>query len=201
MPLYSGKKDHELWAAFLKGDQQVLSLIYLLHVNALFDYGCRISSDHNLVRDCIQDTFLTIMKNRKNLSPTDNVRLYLFKAFKRKLIREIQKKPRYIPIDRENGGLFEIAFLKNFDYAEFDVSPEQKKKLTEAVNGLTARQREAVYLRFVRGMNYRDISVVMDLNYQSSRALIHRAIGKLRDALHGQSETFSQALLVIFSRF
>jgi RNA polymerase sigma factor (sigma-70 family) len=198
MPAHTGKNDNELWEEFLKGDQQVLSLIYLLHVNALFDYGCRISSDHDLIKDCIQDTFFTIIKNRKTLSPTNNVRLYLFKAFKRKLIRELQKKSRYLPIDSENGGHFEIAFLKSFDHAEVEVTEEQKKKLTEAVNSLTTRQREAVYLRFIRGMGYRDISVILDLNYQSARALIHRAIGRLRETLHGGSESFSQILLFIF---
>ncbi|MEL7586870.1 MAG: RNA polymerase sigma factor [Prolixibacteraceae bacterium] len=195
--MHSGKNDNELWAAFLKGDQQVLSLIYLLHVNALFDYGCRISSDHDLIKDCIQDTFFTILKNRRTLSPTNNVRLYLFKAFKRKLIRELQKKTRYLQINAENGDRFEINFLKSFDHAELEVTEEQKQKLLEAVNILSARQREAIYLRFIRGMDYRDISVIMDLNYQSSRALIHRAIGKLREALHGESETFSRALLFI----
>lgn len=195
--MHSGKNDNELWAAFLQGDQQVLSLIYLFHVNALFDYGCRISSDYDLIKDCIQDTFFTIMKNRRTLSPTNNVRLYLFKAFKRKLIRELQKKTKYLQINPENGDHFEIRFLKSFDHAELEVTEEQKQRLSEAVNALSPRQREAVYLRFIRGMDYRDISVIMDLNYQSSRALIHRAIGKLREALHGESETFSRALLVI----
>jgi len=198
MPRRPEKNDHELWVAFLKGDQQVLSLIYLRHVNALFDYGSKISADHDLVRDCIQDTFVTIIKNRKTLSPTDNVRLYLFKAFKRKLIRELQKKTRFLPFDPEKGERFEISFLRNFDHAEFEVTQEQKERLTEAVDTLTIRQREAIYLRFIRGMNYHDISVIMDLNYQSARALIHRAIGRLRETLHGESETFSRALLFIF---
>jgi RNA polymerase sigma factor (sigma-70 family) len=192
------KNDSELWAAFLKGDQQVLSLIYLLHVNALFDYGCRISGDHDLIKDCIQDTFFTIIKNRKTLSPTNNVRLYLIKAFKRKLIRELQKKPRFLQMDAENAGRFEINFLKSFDHAEFEVTEEQKEKLSGAVNTLTLRQKEAIYLRFIRGMNYHDISVIMDLNYQSARALIHRAIDKLRNTLHGESEFFSRVLLFIF---
>lgn len=197
----SGKKDNELWAAFLKGDQQVLSLIYMLHVNALFDYGCRLSSDHDLIKDCIQDIFVTIIRNRTSLSPTDNVRLYLFKAFKRKLIRELQKKNRYRQIDPDQETYFGITFLKSFDHAEAEITDQQKEKLSEAVKTLTSRQREAIYLRFIRGMNYHDISVVMDLNYQSSRALIHRAIGKLREALHGQSEIFSRALLLIFRRY
>lgn len=196
--MHSGKNDNELWTAFLNGDQQVLSLIYLLHVNALFDYGCRISADHDLIRDCIQDVFFTIIKNRKTLSSTDNVRLYLFKAFKRKLIRELQKKPRFVQMDTENAGRFEINFLKSFDHAEFEVTVQQKERLTEAINTLTLRQKEAIYLRFIRGMNYHDISVIMDLNYQSSRALIHRAIGSLREALRGDTEFFSRALLFIF---
>jgi len=198
MPVHSQKNDKELWSEFLRGNQQVLSLIYLLHVNALFDYGCRISSDHDLVKDCIQDTFCTIIRNRKTLSPTDNVRLYLFKALKRKLIRELHKKSRYQQLDSEVGSTFEVTFLKSFDHAEYEVTDEQKKQLIRAVNSLTNRQREAIYLRFIRGMDYREISVILDLNYQSARALIHRAIGKLREILAVKSGHLSNILLCVF---
>ncbi len=197
MPLLAKEKDHELWARFLNGDERVLSLIYLRHVNALFDYGCKISSDQELVKDAIQDIFCTIIRNRDSLSYTDNIRLYLFKALKRKVIRELQKKSNYqLADDRQIN--FEIEFMHGFDHVDTELSDQQKNELINAIESLTSRQKEAIYLRFTRGMDYEEISMILNLNYQSARALIHRAISKLRTILKEKANHFNQILLSIF---
>lgn len=198
MPLLAKEKDHDLWARFLNGDEQVLSLIYLRHVNALFDYGCKISADQGLVKDCIQDIFCTIIRNRDSLSYTDNIRLYLFKALKRKVIRELQKKNNFQLTDDERQLNFEIAFMHGFDHVDTELSDKQKKELIDAIESLTSRQKEAIYLRFTRGMDYEEISMILNLNYQSARALIHRAISKLRIILKEKATHFNQILLHIF---
>ncbi|WP_423126379.1 RNA polymerase sigma factor [Gaoshiqia sp. Z1-71] len=199
MPQHFEGNDHELWTKFLAGNNQVLSLIYLRYVNALYDYGCKISSDRDLVKDCIQDIFCTIIRNRKSLSPTDNIQLYLFKALKRKLIRELQRNQKYKQLDQE-GNRFEIAFFQSFDHVEYELTDSQKQKLIAAVDSLSARQKEAIYLRFTRGMDYREIAVILNLNYQSARALIHRGISKLRKILAEKSNYFNQFMLCIFGQ-
>lgn len=198
MPSLAKEKDHDLWARFLNGDEQVLSLIYLRHVNALFDYGCKISADQDMVKDCIQDIFCTIIRNRDSLSYTDNIRLYLFKALKRKVIRELQKKNNYKLTDDERQLNFEIEFMHGFDHVDTELSEKQRKELIDAIESLTSRQKEAIYLRFTRGMDYEEISMILNLNYQSARALIHRAISKLRIILKEKATHFNQILLHIF---
>ncbi len=200
MPVYSKENDQTLWSKFLHGNEQVLSLIYLRHANALFDYGCKMTSDRDLVKDAIQDIFCTLIRNRENLSGTDNIRLYLFKAMKRKLVREIQKSHRLQSVDAESFIVFDLAFLHSFDHTEFELTEQQKTELVAAIDSLTERQKEAIYLRFTRGLDYKEISMIMNLNYQSSRALIHRAIAKLRDILSVKSDIFNQTLLILFFR-
>jgi len=200
MPAHLKENDQTLWSKFLHGNEQVLSLIYLRHANALFDYGCKMTSDRDLVKDAIQDIFCTLIRNRENLSGTDNIRLYLFKAMKRKLVREIQKAHRLQHVDAESTVRFDLAFLHSFDHTEFELTERQKKELVEAIDSLTDRQKEAIYLRFTRGLDYKDISMIMNLNYQSSRALIHRAIAKLREILSVKSDIFNQSFLVLFLR-
>lgn len=200
MPVYSKENDQTLWSKFLHGNEQVLSLIYLRHANALFDYGCKMTSDRDLVKDAIQDIFCTLIRNRENLSGTDNIRLYLFKAMKRKLVREIQKAHRLQSVDSESSIGFDLAFLHSFDHTEFELTEQHKTELVAAIDALTERQKEAIYLRFTRGLDYKEISMIMNLNYQSSRALIHRAIAKLRDILSVKSDIFNQTLLILFLR-
>ena len=53
-------------------------------------------------------------------------------------------------------------------------------KLALALNKLSDRQREIIYMKYYQHMEYEDIGRVMDLNYQSARNLLTRALTALR---------------------
>jgi RNA polymerase sigma factor (sigma-70 family) len=198
MALFDDKSDERiLWSRFLKGDNQVLSLIYLHHANALFDYGCRFTVDKDLVKDCIQEVFCTLIRTRKNLSETDNVRLYLLKSLKRRIIRDLKNtanKPRSLD---DQDYSFDLRFSDNIDDQLNELDEEKRHLIADAMQLLTDRQKEAIYLRFNRGLEYEEISFLLNLNYQSSRALIHRSIEKLREIIHVQGKKINQVLFSI----
>jgi RNA polymerase sigma factor (sigma-70 family) len=185
MSLTENKSDERLlWSKFLKGDDQVLSLIYLQYSGSLFDYGCRFTGDKDLVKDCIQEVFCTLIRTRKNLSETDNVRLYLLKSLKRRILREIKKSGNQSLQLADQDYSFEIFISENIDDQLSELDEEKRKLLAEAMQSLTDRQKEAIYF-------------LLNLSYQSARALIHRAIEKLRDIIHVQEKKVTQILFAI----
>lgn len=192
-------KDDErlLWRRFLKGDNQVLSLIYLQHSNALFDYGCRFTVDKDMVKDCIQEVFCTLMNSHKHLGETDNVRLYLLKSLKRRIIRELKKNSQQPGLLNDEDFKFDLRWSESLDDQMNDLKEDQRQQVLEAMKSLTDRQKEAIYLRFNRGLAYEEISFLLNLNYQSSRALIHRAIEKLREIIHVPAKKINHLLLSI----
>jgi RNA polymerase sigma factor (sigma-70 family) len=199
-PMYTVEnKDDErlLWGRFLKGDNQVLSLIYLQHSNALFDYGCRFTIDKDMVKDCIQEVFCTLIKNHKHLGETDNVRLYLLKSLKRRIIRELKKSSKQAGLLNDEDFQFDLRMAENLEDQKNELKEDQRQLVMEAMELLTERQKEAIYLRFNRGLEYEEISFLLNLNYQSSRALIHRAIEKLREVVHFPSQKINHFLLSI----
>ncbi len=179
-------KDDErfLWSRFLKGDSHVLSLIYLQHSNALFDYGCRFTVDRDMVKDCIQEVFCTLIKNHKHLGETDNIRLYLLKSLKRRIIRELKKNSNQPGLLSDEDFQFDLRMAENLEDQKSELKEDQRQLIIDAMEHLTERQKEAIYLRFNRGLEYEEISFLLNLNYQSSRALIHRAVEKLREIVH-----------------
>lgn len=200
MPNLDNKSDERLlWLKFLNGDDQVLSLIYLQYSNSLFDYGCRFTKDSDLVKDCIQEVFCNLLRTRKNLSETDNVKFYLLKSLKRKILREIQKSGKKLVSINDQDYSFELLLRNTIDDQLNELNEEKQKALTEALESLTDRQKEAIYLRFNRGLEYDEISVLLNLNYQSARALIHRAIERLREVIHIQEKKMTQVLFTIFA--
>lgn len=192
------KEDERLiWSRFLKGDNQVLSLIYLQHSNALFDYGCRFTVDKDMVKDCIQEVFCSLIRTRSNLGETDNIRLYLLKSLKRKIIRELKNVNSQSSLITDQDYVFDLRVAESIDDQLYELDEEKKQLLSEAMQSLTDRQKEAIYLRFNRGLEYEEISFLLNLNYQSSRALIHRAIEKLREIIQVPNKKISQVLFCI----
>ena len=165
--------DSYLWDEVRKGNVTALNEIFKNHIQILINYGIKFTYDKQLVEDCIQDIFMGIFRNHKNLSPTDNIKLYLLKSLRRKIVKELQKN---------NNKLFneeqDISFEPIYEYQ----SSEDSDVIINTLNKLTSRQKELILLKFYEDLEYDDICQIMNMNYQSVRNLMCRTIQKLRSA-------------------
>lgn len=173
--------DVEIWRRLKLGDRGALDFIFNQHVEILYLYGSKFSSDVQLVEDCIQEVFLTLWNRRLVLSDTDTIRPYLFTALRRRIIKVVSGNK--IVINRD----FEIEnynFILEFSAEEKLMSKQDElakiKSLTTVLNRLSQKQREVLYLKYYSDLNYFEIASVMSINYQSVRNLMHKAIKALR---------------------
>ncbi len=189
-----------LWADFLKGNQTALSKIYLDNVNTLYDFGCKFSVDKDFVRDCIQDVFITLIQTRAKLSDTQHVKGYLLKSLKRKIIRGSVKKHKFEEILESEDYRFEINFESLNDYeSEDDKYLRKALAVHKAVESLSSRQREALYLRFNLELSHNEIADILHLSPQSSRALLSRAIQKIREFTHPGKKSMQNIFSFFFT--
>ena len=189
---YQVNSDTNLWNDFIKGDEDAFRLIYNNYVQLLFNFGCNFTHDKDLVKDCIHDVFIDLSKYRSKLGPTDNIKLYLFKSLKHGIVRSLNKGKLLSTIDNENIP-FNYPDLTDNKQIE-DESEERHHHLETALATLTSRQKEAIFLKFVSGLSYEELSSVMKLNYQSARNLVFRGFEKLR-------ENYPKKLLLVFFPF
>jgi RNA polymerase sigma factor (sigma-70 family) len=64
-----------------------------------------------------------------------------------------------------------------------EISEQKSKILLLALNELTPRQKEAIYLRFTRELDYKEVAGLMDISVEACRNLISRAISILRQKI------------------
>jgi RNA polymerase sigma factor (sigma-70 family) len=172
-------RDEILWNEFRKGDFNSFRLIYDIHFEALISYGLKFTDDREQVKDVIHDLFVEIFEKRSTLGQTDSVKPFLFKILKRKLLRALRKdNSSIVPID-------ELPFIADYSMDQKMDDEEiqflQSRRLKVLMKSLPPRQQEALYLKFVEEIDYEGICAIMEVNYQSARNLVHRAIEKLRD--------------------
>jgi RNA polymerase sigma factor (sigma-70 family) len=174
------KEDQYIWEEFKNGEEYALAHIYNQNIDFLFFYGKRITKDEDFLLDTIQDLFYELIRSKKNLGKTDNIRLYLLKSFRRKLIRELQKK------QKQSGSNEDIDILPDivFSVEEDMILAEEKSKQLEIVRlgmkGLNQKQREVLYYKFTLGFDYKQICEIMQVTNDSARQMVSRAINSLK---------------------
>ena len=171
--------DKTLWRQFRDGNHHVFETIYKRHVNLLANYGRRISSDDELVKDAIHDVFTSLWKNRSNLGATDTIQYYLIKALRRNLFNKMQKARKLV--FREVHEDFDLSPEEVLIESEFQ--QERVIELHEKLSKLSSRQKEAIFLRFYSGLEYSSISRIMGINPQSAYNIVFRALETLRKDL------------------
>lgn len=172
--------DEALWYFFKKGESSAFTLLFKKYYPQLHVYGIKISNAPSLTEDCLQNFFIQLYEEREKPRIIKNLKAYLFISFKRRLIKQLQKNQKNIPISEAQ------LFKTNFTFSAEELSIHQEiqflctKTLNNLINQLTPRQKEVVYLKYYSEMNNSDIAEVMDMNYQSVLNTLQKAITKLR---------------------
>lgn len=170
------------WEALLQGDKEALSRIYKDYFNLLYEYGVRLSRDPELVKDCIQELFIKLWVNRRSLKPTDSIKAYLYTALRRTILNKSdqlnRRKNRETMVSEISR--FDLHFTVEHSLIFEDEQRSRKKQILQALNSLTARQKEAIFLRFYLGLEYEEIAAAMQITVKASYKIIGRAIGVMR---------------------
>ncbi len=169
----------QLLSLLQSGDINAFSRLYDLHVNMLFNYGCKLTTDKELLKDCIHDVFIKIYNKRMDLGEIANLKSYLFISLKNKLCDESRKRTNYSDLQVEDLNSVATENVEN-DYISLEMESVSNERVKYLLNQLPPRQKEALTLYYIQEKKYEDICMLMDMNYQSVRNLIHRGILKLR---------------------
>lgn len=179
------RKDLEIWENFKAGDRSALSYVYFQYFHSMFQYGIKFKDDPEFIKDCIQDVFIKLIQSGEKLSPTDNIRFYLFRALKNTIYKEIDKRKKIEFVEFVTLK-FDAPFSLEEELAEKENSTNKEIALLKALNELSERQREIIYLRYECAMEYDQISEIMGLKYDSARKLLFRAIKSLKEVIDDQ---------------
>jgi RNA polymerase sigma factor (sigma-70 family) len=177
-------EDATLWKNFKSGDESAFALIFRTHYEAMFNYGLKFQKDKDLVEDMIQELFLELWKNRQHLSDTDKIKPYLFTAIRRKILSKQNHQSKIKKLfskDLPKEYAFEIVLSPETELIDSQAKEKVSHQLKTALEALPPRQKEILYLLFYQDLSYEEIANVMEMNYQSARNLVHRAVTQLRE--------------------
>ncbi len=173
--------DQDLWEQLRAGNSEAFEHIYQSNVDLLFSYGCKFSFDESLVKDCIQDLFIELWKNHKGLGTTNSIKKYLLASIRRKIIKTIDKNKKWLFSNRMENINFNLELATEDKIIQEEVAAENIQLVKEALEGLSKRQKEVIYLKYYADLDYEEIEEIMDIGYQSLRNLVSKALKKMKE--------------------
>lgn len=170
--------DTKTWEAFRGGNQTAFEYIYQTHFSSLYNYGRKFSKDDGLIGDTLQQLFTDLWQKRKSLGKTDKIKNYLYTAFRRSLLRN--QKRSYQKVALPTTSSFEIILSHETRLIQQQSTQEQAESLQQALDQLTEKQREVIYLKFYDGLSYAEISNIMGVSSAQVYDFMYKALRSLR---------------------
>ncbi|MEQ6121279.1 sigma-70 family RNA polymerase sigma factor [Reichenbachiella sp. MALMAid0571] len=176
--------DQHLWLEFLNGSDSAFAQIYARFFSLLFNYGIKIDPNRQLINDCIQDLFIDIWNSRTKLGEVEWLKTYLIKSLRRRILKESNKESFLYSGSVNVDYNFQVVLSHDMQLIREEDIVFQNDRLKEALNKLTYRQREAIFLKFYERLSYEQIADVMSITVKATYKVMARAIDVLKKAFY-----------------
>lgn len=175
------KDAFQLLTDYQNGDNSAFTFIYNMYIQKMLSFGSCLTSDRELVKDCIQDVFLRLL-DRNHMPDVHNLGSYLIISLRNRLLDEFRRNnfTSDVEVDSFTMRLSNEDLERSFIDRETDF--REHVKVVSLMQSLTPRQRQAFQLYYLEEKKYEEICHIMKLNHHSVRNLIHRGMLKLRAA-------------------
>ena len=156
------------------GDQQAFGQLYESVALELYRVALYTLGNPQDAEDAVSETFLEAWKGIGGLREEESFRPWIFCILS---VRCKRKIGRYV---KERGNIDLEDYVES---GEEDQSARRAEVL-EALNRLTAEEREIVVLSVLEGYTMREIAQIKEMPQGTVSSKLHRTLKKLRQMLH-----------------
>lgn len=171
----------ELWTRFKQGDSLAFQEIYNQYIDVLLAYGSKITSDRELLKDCIHDLFISLHKYCKRINEYEYIEFYLFKSLKRIVVKQMSRESLKESLTNNMDIHFNLNFNIEEDYIRNETEKSRFNQLQEAFDALEPQKKELIFLRFYSGLSYAEIGEIVGMKTDTVKKQVYRIFDYLRD--------------------
>ena len=159
------------------GSKEAFSKVYKEFSARLFKYGYHLVNEKSVVEDAIHDVFVGLWTNRQQLVTVRSLRAYLLSSVRHAILRKVTAERRNLL--KNNQWVSENLLLGSKN--RFEEQDKRINAVRNAINLLTDKQREIIYLRFYQELSYAEISNLLEIELQHAYNMASKAYAFLKD--------------------
>lgn len=173
--------------------QEDFEVEMLPHLDALYNFALRLSSDPNDAEDLVQDTVVKAYRFFNSYEKGTNAKAWLFRILKNSYInkyRKESKQPYKVDYD-EVSSFYESIRSERTDTSDLEQLLFRElldDDITDALENLPEDFRTVVLLCDVENFTYEEIANMLDVPIGTIRSRLHRGRNLLRSELLDYAE-------------
>ncbi|GAA4445294.1 sigma-70 family RNA polymerase sigma factor [Ravibacter arvi] len=176
------------WQQVQAGDNEAFQRLHNEHVRHLLNYGLRLCGSISTVEDCVQDVFTELWIYRSSITQPTSMRFYLLKAVRNKLKAQYRREQLFVSGWDDNSDTlvqpdFNVESSSEQKLIQLEIDLQRRDQIKAAMNLLSPRQREIIYLRYFNELTYDQICALMGITYQTARSQVYSGLKILRSEL------------------
>ena len=173
--------DRRLVELHKAGDQEAFAAIVTAYHRELMSHARRRLHDPRAAEDAVQEALLRAFRALPRFNGEYKLGAWLHRIVENVCADEGNRR-------RREGELTDrVASLPAVPEADVADSAIADPEVTEALQSLSPSYREALVLRYVEGLPYREVAEKTGVSEENARARAHRGRAVLRRVLHGQN--------------
>jgi len=167
----------ELVKSAIGGDVEAFGQLYIIHIERIYRYVFYRIKDKMTAEDIVEDVFLRAWKAIGTCRGKEQTfSSWLYRIAHNLVIDSFRKKKKILSAEGE--------ISKRVVIPEVEIEAEERRQeLLELLDCLSENQRQVIILKFIDGLDNREIAEIMDKREGAIRVLQMRALAKLRKVL------------------
>lgn len=175
-------EEHLLTLA-IQGDKEAFGVLYERYVDEIYRYAYYRVSDQQEAEDITADVFARTWAYLPKLARRDggiaSLRSWLYRVAGNLVVDSYRRKET-VPLPNglhEEDGLVEQVTERT----------TQVRRLARALRKIDPNSQQIIVLRFINHLSHEECAKIMEISAGYARVLQHRALTKLREVMHDES--------------
>ncbi|WP_064505468.1 RNA polymerase sigma factor [Defluviitalea phaphyphila] len=185
----SNKDEISLIKKAKKGDILAFEELILRYEAKIYNIAYRMLSNEEDAKDVSQEIFIKVFKKLKKFRGDSNFSTWLYRIATNACIDELRKrKGKEIysvdeKIETKEGSIIKEYVDDKQNVEELIINKEKAYSIQLAINKLSEEHKKAIILRDLQGLEYNEISKILECSLGTVKSKISRARRKLKELL------------------
>lgn len=172
--------EKDLVARFNDSDQEAFGQLYQLYSGRLFGYLIKLVKSDLHAAELLQDTFIKLWDNRRNVDPNQSFRSYLFRIAENNVYDFFRKAAR----DKRLQEAIINSACEMYKHVEEELFTKQNEQiLQDAINLLPPKRRQVFQLIKIEERSYDEVSALLNISTSTINDHIVKATKYIRENL------------------
>ena len=173
----SSENENELVTRLRDDNQEAFAQLYRLYSGRLLGYIIRLVKSDWYAAELLQDTFVKLWNNRKNIDPDGSFRSYLFRIAENNVYDFFRKAA----LDKKLQAEIIKAASEYYQHVEENLfTKENEEILRNAINLLPPKRREVFQLIKIEERSYDEVSLLLNISVSTINDHMVKATKSIR---------------------